>query len=417
MVPADDLQVHATLLDRGPEVVAHKVTLLLGIEEAVLPTVGRTRLVLHGKGEEREAGLLQMPRKLHEVPRPRLAALGQEFATVEHVASVLHPPRGAPGAGEEHQRPAHGGDGPPDHGENGLVVPRDAEALELHVVLLLAAAPVAPREVAGVHVQATDPVAEAHIAPEVRVNNALLVRGAHALQQLGGTLCEGTSETRKGLVPHARVQDDGDLALAWYPDFQRRGRQHGEPLAAVLRGAHHGDLAWLRLRGHGGGRCGGRVADVAEAVVEDLPVEGEELGGLLPVADLGQPEEPPVHHGPVQAIEERRNGCGDGRVGQERQGRCRRDRHHGEQPEAQEPVHRPTGNVGQDQQQGQEDAALCEDGVCHAQGDGPGGAGDDDLHVERHLRCTCSRLAVAPACAVRAPTPLGAVGALGPRPA
>ena len=59
----------------------------------------------------------------------------------------------------------------------------DAERLELRVALPVAAAPVAPGEVAGVHVQAADLVVEPRRRAEVALDDALLtlLRGERLL--------------------------------------------------------------------------------------------------------------------------------------------------------------------------------------------------------------------------------------------
>mmetsp|Transcript_21405 Transcript_21405/g.63879 ORF Transcript_21405/g.63879 Transcript_21405/m.63879 type:complete len:584 (-) Transcript_21405:140-1891(-) len=352
VVPGDDLQVHAAGLERGPEVVPDEVALGLRAVEAVLPRRLAVRLVLHGEAPEREAGVPQLLREAHVELRPRAAAVLLEAAALAHGPGVLHPRRGAPGAGEEHQGAPGRGRRAPHHGEHGLVVAVDAERLQLRVVLPVAAAPVAPGEVAGVHVQAADLVVEPHLRAEVALDDSLLALLPQLEQELCRGLREGPAEAHELLVAHGRVHAHGDLPLVRHDEAPLGGADHAHPLACPLAGAHGGDLALLRrpdLRQRPGDLG---VVHVVEGLVQEVADLRRKLRPLLAQDPPHEPRRLPPRQGPDAQIQEHQQ---EGRRALQEDGRQRRrrgDREQGEEAPApvQGKLHVEPQGVGQRQQ-------------------------------------------------------------------
>mmetsp|Transcript_35611 Transcript_35611/g.80447 ORF Transcript_35611/g.80447 Transcript_35611/m.80447 type:complete len:491 (+) Transcript_35611:566-2038(+) len=215
VVPANELQVHSTGLQGWAQVVTDEVALLLRAEEAVLPTVGCIGLVLHREAPQRKPKGLQLLGEAHVEIRPDLAALRLELATAQHGLRVLHPGWGTPGTGEELERTTSSRHRPFDHGEYGLLVVLDREVGKRGVCRLVAAAPVAVGEVARVHVNPTQVIAQATGLVEVCVYDPLLICRADAPQHIRRGLRECPAKTEIGLVCHGGVEEYRGLVLVW----------------------------------------------------------------------------------------------------------------------------------------------------------------------------------------------------------
>mmetsp|Transcript_10922 Transcript_10922/g.32021 ORF Transcript_10922/g.32021 Transcript_10922/m.32021 type:complete len:339 (+) Transcript_10922:1234-2250(+) len=252
VVPHDDPHgvQQPGLLQGRAEVLADEVALLLAREEAGLPARGLVLgLVLHGHAPERQALSLKGARKQHKVLRPGAVVLEQEEVLgLAHAPGRLHPGRRAPGACQDLERPAAGALRVAQQRDDGLAVALDAEAPELDVPRLVAAAPVALGEVAGGHVDPPKLEPEAQVLAEVGGHHTFPVDLAQVLQHLRGRLREGPAEAEEGLVANAGVQDDGHLLRTWPPGRQPQGIKHGEPEAVPGR-ADDEDLTRLRHPG------------------------------------------------------------------------------------------------------------------------------------------------------------------------
>mmetsp|Transcript_48799 Transcript_48799/g.152649 ORF Transcript_48799/g.152649 Transcript_48799/m.152649 type:complete len:549 (+) Transcript_48799:73-1719(+) len=185
VVPHQELDVHAAALQGRAEVVAHEVALLLGREEAALPAHWCVGLVLHGHRPHGQAATVQLPRKLHVVPRPHLAVLRLEDTASHHAAGVLHPRWWTPRARHDLQQLARGRVRAVDEGDDGPPISCYGEAMQLLVASLWTARPVTPREVAGVDVRAAHPVAEPNVRAEVGLDHLLLSLATQLQQELG----------------------------------------------------------------------------------------------------------------------------------------------------------------------------------------------------------------------------------------
>mmetsp|Transcript_57350 Transcript_57350/g.166503 ORF Transcript_57350/g.166503 Transcript_57350/m.166503 type:complete len:404 (-) Transcript_57350:60-1271(-) len=292
VVPSDKLKIHSAALERGPEMIADEVALLIMVVQAVLPRKLRLRLVLHAEAPKRQALPFQGLCELDIELGPSCGPLGLQLAAVAHLRLVLHPCRRAPRAGEKLDCLAGGLVRAPDQRENRLLVPLDGETLQLGVALLFTAAPVPVGEVARVHVQPADVEAQAGLPAEVGLHDALLICGAHLCEDFRGGLGEGRAKAVVGLEPHCRIDDEGRLALARPPFLQLQGRHRGHALAGASGGAHDGHFAGRGLRRRWQGRRGAGVEGQADLAVQPTGEPRLALAQLLAVAHLDQP--PPL---------------------------------------------------------------------------------------------------------------------------
>mmetsp|Transcript_67305 Transcript_67305/g.217291 ORF Transcript_67305/g.217291 Transcript_67305/m.217291 type:complete len:264 (+) Transcript_67305:727-1518(+) len=225
VVPDDELEVQAALLQRRPQVVAHEVALLLGAVLAALPPHLAPGLVLHREAPQGQPGRFDLSGEAHVVARPRLPAVLPELAAVAHRAGLLHPGRRTPRAGDELQGLLRRVHRPADHRQDRPLVVLQGEAGELEVVRLVAAGPVAPGEVAGGRVQAAHGVAQPDAPVEVGVQHPQLRGLAQLRQQVGRGLREGAPEAQEYLVLDRRDQHRHGAA-----QVQVRGREQLERL-------------------------------------------------------------------------------------------------------------------------------------------------------------------------------------------
>mmetsp|Transcript_78313 Transcript_78313/g.242812 ORF Transcript_78313/g.242812 Transcript_78313/m.242812 type:complete len:228 (-) Transcript_78313:531-1214(-) len=197
VVPHHELEIHAAGVQRGAQVVPDEVALLLVAVEAVLPRRRRVGLVLHGEAPEVHPLLLELPGETNVEVRPGLAILRQQAPARLHPAGVFHPSGRAPRTREQRQGPARGGPGALDHGDHTAPVLLDGERLQLRVTGRVHAAPVASGEVASVHVQTPQGVAQARLGVEVGVQDQLLVCRAHLQKDVCGGLRERSPKARE----------------------------------------------------------------------------------------------------------------------------------------------------------------------------------------------------------------------------
>mmetsp|Transcript_46015 Transcript_46015/g.127795 ORF Transcript_46015/g.127795 Transcript_46015/m.127795 type:complete len:345 (-) Transcript_46015:88-1122(-) len=255
VIPCDELQIQAAFLQRGAQMIADKVTLLFGTISAAFPMSVIVGLVLHREAPQRQAHAQKLLRKSHEVLRPSRSAILAQAAARTHPLLFFHPSGGAPRAGQQVQLVATSGlERLPHHRDDRALVPLDAETRQLHVPGCVAAAPIALGEVAGVHVDAPEAVAEPRILGEIRICQPRLFRITH--RKLGGSFGESAAEAEERLVFDARVNRHRHLPWARADPLragscEAQGLQHTKELASFGRlHYHHLVLPWSRRRLH-----------------------------------------------------------------------------------------------------------------------------------------------------------------------
>ena len=93
-----------------------------------------------------------------------------------------------------------------DHGQQGLTVAVDVEAVQVHIARLVCVGIVAQRKVTTVHVHTAKGVAEAEGRVEVGLQHLRLACGAQLLPRHGGGLGERATKTFQGLEGFGRVE-------------------------------------------------------------------------------------------------------------------------------------------------------------------------------------------------------------------
>mmetsp|Transcript_1234 Transcript_1234/g.3703 ORF Transcript_1234/g.3703 Transcript_1234/m.3703 type:complete len:331 (-) Transcript_1234:491-1483(-) len=212
VVPCEDLDVKAALLEHGTEVITDKIALLLRCVQAILPASLGHRLVLHSKRPNWKTDAGHLLGEAHVEARPSWAIFRQQSSAIRHLPVVLHPRRRAPRARNKQQTTLRHSSRTLEERDNGTMVARDAEEPQGGVVII-AARPIAPREVARVDVQPPQAIAQAILRAEARLNGTLLIPCTKGAQQVTCRLRERPAEAEKGLKLDVRLDDHGRLAV------------------------------------------------------------------------------------------------------------------------------------------------------------------------------------------------------------
>mmetsp|Transcript_32606 Transcript_32606/g.69454 ORF Transcript_32606/g.69454 Transcript_32606/m.69454 type:complete len:295 (+) Transcript_32606:341-1225(+) len=203
VVPHYELEVREiSLLQGWSEVVPHKVPLLLRRIHTILPAVRALRLVLHGEAPKWELLLGHCLGELGIVQRPNMPALLPQLPAIAHPLVVLHPGRGTPRTSEELDRAARRLLRPLYQRYDVLLIMVDAEVPQLPVHRCLIAAPIAAREVAGVHVHTAEPVAKTSGGVVISLDDFVLQLFAENVEIHSRALCERTAESHERVLLH-----------------------------------------------------------------------------------------------------------------------------------------------------------------------------------------------------------------------
>src|ERR1017187_1364098 len=186
MVPYDDLDaLQAGLLERRPQVIAYEIPFLLGAIETGVPNLCGRGFILDGHSPDRHAFLLVFVDETDEVIGPHLSIFGLQLSAAIELAIGLHPCGWTPGRDKNLKRFARHFLGFLDHGQERSTVPVDGEMLQLHITVHLRTGIVAKREIATVHVGATQGVAMPLGSVKVRLKELFPVLFPHSRQTHG----------------------------------------------------------------------------------------------------------------------------------------------------------------------------------------------------------------------------------------